>query len=251
MKIPILYNIECFIRKIKYNVLLKIAKNKNLSYYDLIFSLGELCFCAGFLKSKRLRLFSCPFDWIYGSSFLGRMDILNNKFKDFLNIEDLEYVGERLELPGISPANIFKNKRTNIIFNHDFKVKTPLEKSFPNVKKKYERRIKRLLKNLSYPKKDILIVYMESPNSNDNPKDDFEIIEAVEKLNKTFKANINLMYFKHDENMQDYEYYYKKIKENITKITLCNRNKNDEENCAGNFVNSSLLLGTIALNKSC
>ena len=45
-------------------------------FYDVIFSLGEACSCAQSLTKSDLRLYSCPFDWIWGADFLGRINIL-------------------------------------------------------------------------------------------------------------------------------------------------------------------------------
>jgi len=37
--------------------------------YDLIFSIGEACFCTQILRFNNLQEFSYPFDWMYGSTF--------------------------------------------------------------------------------------------------------------------------------------------------------------------------------------
>ena len=44
--------------------------------YDLIFSLGEACLTATFLKKLSLRAMSTPFDWIAGGTFEKRVDFL-------------------------------------------------------------------------------------------------------------------------------------------------------------------------------
>ena len=133
-----------------------------------------------------------------------------------------------------------------MVLNHDFKLNTPLKQSYPKVKKRYNRRIERLL-NILAKEKNVLIVYMEIQRSTISPKNDAEIIQALEKLNKTFTANISLLYFKHDENKHDGEYSYQELDSNVTKITRYNRDRSSEEHWSGNAKNVKLILQSIGL----
>ncbi len=62
------------------------TKNK----YDVIYSIGADCGCAGNLKRFKLRITSGPFDWLFKASLEQRFVCLMNDFADFLNIEDFE-----------------------------------------------------------------------------------------------------------------------------------------------------------------
>ena len=102
--------------------------------YDVVFSLGEACLCATILKNLGLRHFSSPFDWLYGSDFQRRVDLLCNDFIGFLNKEDLKLIGKR-ENP--EPCDVYYNQSTDITLNHDFPINGNLDVSFPKVKVKY------------------------------------------------------------------------------------------------------------------
>lgn len=217
MRLPIFYQLECFIRKYRTRYL---KRTKNLKY-DFIFSMGERCYTSMSLDACHLRKYSSPFDWLSGGSFEGRVEMLNNEFKDFLNVEDLEIVGTTEDKHHNIPCY---NRKTDILFLHDFQINKTVEQSIDAVKTKYERRIARLLKFLSVKNSNILITYAEIPDSKYKIVDDSILINAVEKLNKKFNANIHLFYIAHDEKMKDGEYFYKKINPNITKATLFNEN---------------------------
>lgn len=62
------------------------TKNK----YDVIYSIGADCGCAGNLKRFKLRITSGPFDWLFKASLEQRFVCLMNDFADFFNIEDFE-----------------------------------------------------------------------------------------------------------------------------------------------------------------
>jgi len=240
MKIPVFYEIELMVRKFRNSLKAKfLSKFCDLKSYDLIFSMGEACCCATILKRCGLRNYSYPFDWMFGGTFDSRMNLLYKEFENFLRIEDMQYCGSRQDP---EPCDIYCNKKTDLVFNHDFKINTPLEKSFPIVKTKYDRRIKRLLNVFSQKNKNVLIVYMELPESQSNPKCDSEIIEITDKLNNKFCANVELFYVAHDETIANSEYHYKKISPKVTKITLFNRDRAADVPWTGNFKNMELVL---------
>lgn len=241
MRIPIFYQLERFIRKYRTRYL---KRTKNLKY-DFISSMGERCYTSMSLDACRLRKYSSPFDWLSGASFEGRVEILNNKFKDFLNAEDLEIVGTTEDKFHNIPCY---NRKTDILFLHDFQANKTIEQSIKAVKIKYDRRIARLLKFLSVEKSNILITYAEIPDSKYKIIDDSILINAVDKLNKAFNANIHLFYIEHDEKMKDGEYFYKKINSNITKATLFNENP-AEPDILANLKMINMALGNVKLRK--
>ena len=53
--------------------------------YDLIFSMGAACSCSSALRSAELQVASYPFDWLFGSDFCNRANIVVNDFERFLD----------------------------------------------------------------------------------------------------------------------------------------------------------------------
>ena len=84
--------------------------------FDLIFSLGEACSCTEVLRRNYLQIYSYPFDWLFGSNFIKRCDILASKFKNFIEKEDLKYSHEEQNINCIA----YYNQSNDITFNHDF-----------------------------------------------------------------------------------------------------------------------------------
>ena len=145
--------------------------------YDLVVSLGANCICSGLLRGNNLQDYSFPFDWLGGADLKTKIKLVINNFKDFFNLEDLECIGSRTNP---EPCDIYKNKKTGIIFNHDFQIGIPIEKTYPLVKAKFERRENRLL-NLIEKANKILFVYVESPDreiySNQYIKEAYDLLE--------------------------------------------------------------------------
>lgn len=209
--------------------------------YDCIFSLGEACLCATILSKLGLRHFSSPFDWMYGATFEERMNILLNDFENFLNKEDLSFVGQR---DNPEPCDIYFNNRTKICLNHDFPLNVPLEKSFSNIKKKYDRRISRLLNTIK-KSKNVLIVFMELPDSDKKASID-TLKDLMKKINNKFSdTKIDILYIKHNEDMADGIFDSEIINDNITIGYCFNRDKNASVNYTGNFNNVKMLFSEI------
>ena len=94
------------------------------------------------LERKGLRTASYPFDWMISDSFENILKLLDNNFEDFLDEESLY----QEEIP-----NHYYNYRTGVHFYHDFDAYTPLRDQIKPVRKKYERRIKRLYDDVKEP----------------------------------------------------------------------------------------------------
>lgn len=183
-----------------------------MKQYDCIFSLGEACFIAIALKKNGLRMFSGPFDWMYGSNFKTRCDILISKFDNYFNKEDLEFK----EYREANKMVTYRNTRTDIHYNHDFHSDLPFDYEYDIVKEKYERRINRLLKIISKAKK-VLICYGDLANTKGGASSDNEIIECVKKLNEVYApAHIDMLYIRHNPKMKDGEVTFKSLNEHIT-----------------------------------
>lgn len=132
---------------------------KKIKKYDFIFSLGAACSGSYALRKRNFQIYSLPFDWLMGSDFLSRINLIKNHFSNWFNIEDFELVDKRFSP---EPRNIYKNKKTDITYSHDFPLNEDLDKNFIEIKEKYERRIKRLYNSINKSKK-ILVLYILNP----------------------------------------------------------------------------------------
>ena len=210
--------------------------------YDCIFSLGEVCFCANYLRAMRLRKFSAPFDWVAGATFAERMNFLLNDFKDFFNREDLVYHGKR-EYP--EPCDIYYNQRTHIVFNHDFPLLKSFDEQFPKVKERYNHRINSLYKRINKSKK-VLIVYMEQAETKSGISSDDELCALMEELNHKFPTtHIDLMYIRHNEEMPDDEYWEKRINAYVITAECFDRTREERTTAIGNYHNVRQLFKNI------
>ena len=85
--------------------------------YDLIVSLGAQCSCSQLLRSLNLQDYSFPFDWLGGGELKTRVNLVINNFKDFLNLEDLELIGNKIQSIEFNDGNPII---ANFIFNPFF-----------------------------------------------------------------------------------------------------------------------------------
>lgn len=166
--------------KIKKHKVFKIFGFRN-EKFDLFISLGSACASALILKKCKLRLFSSPFDWLYGSNIVDRAKILANDFEDFINKEDLIYLDTR-EHP--EPRKIYKNTKNGLVFNHDFSYTNSLNEDYPKVFEKYTRRANRLLTAIE-KSNSACFVYIQNPNEREEILNK-ELIEAQQTLAKRF-----------------------------------------------------------------
>lgn len=166
----------------------------NLRKYDTVISVGAACFVPEVLKNLRLRDFSGPFDWMYGSDVVTRLKCIYDEFHNYFNYYDFEY--EKPDNGKIA----YKNKRTGIIYNHDF-APGDFEKIFPPVAEKYARRTNRMLAHLNNDKR-VLLVFSEFGKTGNAD----QIVTMIDKLNKKFSANIDFLYINHNPQMHLGEY---------------------------------------------
>lgn len=203
-------------------------KKSQKKTYDLIFSIGEACSCTVALRDSKLQEKSYPFDWLYGSTFNERINLLTSKFEHFLEIDSLEYIDSRISP---KPFDIYRNKKNGLVFNHDFTFGIPLLESYKDVKLKYERRINRLLEHISKAKK-VLIVYIKTPEVGNIIKDKSRLIEALQILSETFEnTEFDILTLTNDSDMRFGDVKIENSHCNITNLTLNykSQNKEDEE----------------------
>ena len=176
--------------------------------YDVIFSLGSACPCSQMLRKTDLQFCSYPLDWVAGGNFASRVDLLVSGFKDYFNKEDLSFTGKSNGMADHS-CEICTNKKTGMGFPHDFPTGVDFEAAFPEVRAKYDRRIKRLLDNIENGK-DILIVYVVLPYGNPERIPDDVLRECHAKIAARFPdKNIDILYIscekeRSEENLGDH-----------------------------------------------
>ena len=177
----------------------KILDN-NVYEYDFIFSIGENCFCADILNKNKLRITSSPFDWLTPNrdyckeNIISNLNIINNKFKDFLRKDDFIYLGDAKE----SGVKIYLNNNAKLFHNHDFFIGNEFEEDYIKMKDTYLKRIERLLNELKSDKK-ILMVYIEYYRLHNNYFNINELIDLLNAIRKTYNnENIDLLYIRHE-----------------------------------------------------
>ena len=152
----------------------------NRERYDYVCSLGSSCLCAQSLDDAGLRLSSGPFDWLLGPSLKARVDVVVNDFAGWLEPGDLKFLGN----PNKFTHDSYLNTKTGFKFPHDFDLDQPLEKSWPGVHEKYERRIARFYERIRNSRR-VLFVWLENPVNSDRPSDD-EVRDSVGALAAKF-----------------------------------------------------------------
>jgi hypothetical protein len=111
--------------------------------YDAIYSLGDLCLASIQLKKNNLRTFSGVLDWM-GSPQLSNVNrLLQNRFAGFMELHNLRVIGYAGDTHICASDDAY-----HIVSNHDFEVgmnSLYYLGSYPAVKEKYDRRIRRFL----------------------------------------------------------------------------------------------------------
>lgn len=191
----------------------KDRKKFTVQKYGVIFSFGYACSTAMFLDNQFLRKFSCPFDWIAGTSFKERCNIFLNKFSNFIRKEDLTPTGEIKG--GFEHRKLYRNISNGILHVHDFNVDKNFDDEYPLVEEKYNRRIKRLLDKIEKSEKTLL-VYMEYQENDNALASDEEIINFINQANEKYSpSKIDMLYIRHNENMSDGEFTIEKLNDNV------------------------------------
>lgn len=180
------------------------SKNKildnNVYKYDFIFSIGENCFCADILNKNKLRITSSPFDWLTPNrdysktNMISNLQIINNKFKDFLIKDNFIYIGDSVK----DGVKMYLNNNAKLFHNHDFFIGNEFEEDYIKMKDTYLKRIERLLNELKSDKK-ILMVYIEYYRLHNNYFNINELIDLLNAIRKTYNnENIDLLYIRHE-----------------------------------------------------
>ncbi len=184
--------------------------------YDEIIPIGMDCLLAICLNEIGIRTKSYPFDWLYKNEqdfFLTATNCILDDFAQFFKKENLEIKG-KLKIHNTLNC---KNTVTGFYHIHDFRANTNKLDKYQEAFTKYNRRISRLIENLSSDK-DILFVCMEQYQTPDSV-----FVKQMNLLqNKYPSARINLLVLQHDASKKEVEYEEIKLSETITKILYNN-----------------------------
>lgn len=131
--------------------------------YDLVFGIGNACSCTQSIRAAGLQYLSFPFDWIIYKNgehdLRARADIIRDRFTAWLEAEDLELAGS----VDWHPCDVYYNRKTDTIFNHEFPRGKPIAETFPAVSGKYRRRIERFYELVAKSRR-VLIVRLDRPD---------------------------------------------------------------------------------------
>lgn len=193
--------------------------------YNLIYSIGTDCACASYMKMANLRSFSSPFDWLTHADFKTRMNLILNDFENFLNIEDLVFLEKDPNIINDDKCDYYHNIKNDFYFYHDFETGKSLEQTFPTIKEKYNRRIKRFYQTIKENEKILLIWFAHNWETPDD-----EIIALCKKICEKFDKQIDFLIIEHDENMKVGEVKKANLASNIIIYNLYTRDVDDKGN---------------------
>ena len=198
--------------------------------FNNIINLGDHCSTAFMLIFFNLRKNSQPFDWIVninpqmrgGGHFLQVAEILKDRFCNFFDKDDFEQYDDG-EKNRDSKELKYLNKKTGFLFSHDFYIDKTFARTFDDVKEKYSRRIKRVLKFLDTKDCNNLLIFLDCNHekySQDDIKD--SVISAFYELKKYFKSNLSLVYFCENHKI-DYSFDVQELSKDVIFVSYNQR----------------------------
>jgi len=151
--------------------------------YDLVFGVGNACSATQTLRQAGLQFESFPFDWVaYNDEddLDARTETLRTDFAHWFDREDLAFAGHYDF--GWHARAIYHNRRTGVVFNHDFNKGDDFEAAHPAVAAKYARRAERLFARIRASKR-VLAFRLDRPDQKVATPP-----EACVRLKKTLEA---------------------------------------------------------------
>lgn len=154
----------------------------NRKDYDLFVSLGGSCNAAGQIKSRGLRKFALPFDWIgtFAAENLHNFRKgLDTHFKDWCRYENMREYGEvRMELG--KPTYMFEDTASGYHFIHQFHAPLKDRAAFDRARKTWEKRVERFYSRVAASRNVLFVLTTLLPF-------DFSVAEEIlVALRKTF-----------------------------------------------------------------
>ena len=183
--------------------------------YDIIYSIGRDCSCAIYLQKQGLRILSGPFDWLTNvNDIKDRLNFILNDFNDFLNLEDLKFLPKDPNVFNDEACDYYENLCNGFYYYHDFPKNVSLNDAFPQVKEKYDRRIRRFMYNLKTKKEVLLVWFSHIPTA------DEAIIPLCEQICQKYNKQIDFLVIENDDTKNDDEIEKKLLASNIVMYKL-------------------------------
>ena len=214
--------------------------------FDIIYSLGLDCACAKYLIKFGLRSCSGPFDWLSGANFSTRMNLILNDFSGFFEKDEIKLLTPSKDKTMNFRTDDYHNIAKGFAYYHDFRSGIPFDEEYLNVKQKYDRRIKRFLRNIN-EKKKVLLVYHAHFETVPN----YVCIEYCKKLEQKFNKPIYLVIIENDFSKSSSEIEIQNLTPHLTKYKLLTEEKGKdgiytnmgcEKNCS--LIYSKFILDT-------
>ena len=171
-------------------------------------SLGYFCGIANDLEKLGLRNQSYPFDW--GISELSKVIYaLEHQFNDFMEYNNMSQ--------SVNFREHYRDDKYDFYFFHDFNKYKSFDEQYNSVKKKYERRINRLLENIKTPTLFIRYISTESMDENGNAVELKWIEENYNYIVKVLKSynKDNQIIFVGDETLHSEQIKIYNVKKDI------------------------------------
>lgn len=186
-----------------------------MSPFDFVFSVGRDCACAIHLRRNGLRDMSSPFDWLGFVPLDVRIRLIEGDFGGFLVKRNLRRIDKPDDVD--VRCDYYLDSATGFEHLHDFPRGVPLDESYPRVRAKYDRRIRRFQDRLARGGRALMVWWDKSGRETDET-----FLEAVERVQAKYPAcEINLLVFQHDPAMAAGTSMETRLSERVTKITGC------------------------------
>lgn len=126
--------------------------------YDFAFGIGGACCCTQALRNAGLQYASFPWDWVAGSDIRTRIDQIRDGFSDWLPKDSLE----KIDAPEYRAGVVYRNRKTGVVFAHDFPPRGSFDADYPHVEARYLRREANLSRLVSASSR-VLVVWVDVP----------------------------------------------------------------------------------------
>lgn len=184
--------------------------------YDIVYSIGYDCTAARYMGKYFLRSYAGPFDWITLCDFPTRMEYILNDFENFMNKEDMVFINRPPEHDYLNPKMIdYRNTRDNYHFYHDFPKGIDFDVSFPAIKAKYNRRIKRFDEMLK-TKENVLLINLAHEEKLDNAA----ILKYCNAIMQKYGRTFDFIFIENDQSKEKGEIEKIELSENIIKYKV-------------------------------
>lgn len=158
-----------------------------LPKYDFVCSIGHYCATAMYLQRNYLRRMSSPLDWVGRgvNGFETHMKLICTDFEGFLKKEALVKRVNRRR-PGIDDMthDYYLDNGTGMYVFHDFPSGISLDESYPEVRRKYDRRIARFYATVKSSKRTLFVYH-----TRDERLDDRAIVAGMADVRKRFAGS--------------------------------------------------------------